>query len=72
MQSSHKNLTQSVHNVVALACTSSLKHGSQNSSVIIYSINENEIMKLNLKHDGAISGAGTAYPSGAPDFIPGF
>ena len=52
VQSSHKNSSQSVHNVVALACTSSLKHGSQNSSVIIYSINEKEIIKWNLKHDG--------------------
>jgi hypothetical protein len=51
-QSSQKNSSQSVHTVLALACTSSLQHGSHNSFVILYSINEKEIMKWNFKHDG--------------------
>ena len=34
--------------------------------------NNDRYQNLHLEKSGATSGAGTAYPSGAPEFIPGF
>ena len=34
--------------------------------------NNDRYQNLHLEKSGATSGAGTAYPSGAPEFTPGF